>query len=742
MRKLQSRTAPPAKKQNAATKLVGAPKTAGYQSDLYSQSFYTPRDLPPFTFLTIQAMLMEPTIRLGLSIRSAVLQGAEFAFKKPGSDEWQSGVQAQNPVVAAFVLRQLNKIWQHHLDALLTAQIWGWAAAEVTYKLTPYGLVEIDRLMPSHARDVLALTSQGNDIAGVRFLRIKDSGNVNGSVDLAKPRCIWHAFNPESRRPYGDSILRGPYSPWADKWLNGGALDVRRLFMKKNAYGGDDITYPMESYTMPNGSVVEGRDLARQIVEQLQAGGVTTRPASYDDKGNELWKLTRATVPANPQHILQYPKDLDVEMLRGMEIPDDILTAEASGAWAGKQVPMMAFYQGLERWLRALLGDCVEIIQELVDLNFGKNTWFEVTTKPLVKQAQEQNKESEQQPGGDQQPLGGGNQPGGPSPQQGQQPQPQQQQRMSLDVTEAIGRGVLDAAELVKAAREVMAIRLSTDASGHEHKGKGEGGGQFVAQGKGGNGSQPAKKNAQPMAKPTAPKGYRKPPPSKKLSEKAQRAKDNHKLVDKAIQRYAEEHNEPRFATAIGGVSFPNSEPVDVAIPSTDAMRKSWFAEAGRYRQEKLAGGKPTPMKVAGPARHGVELKTMVDNSNQKLTMDAYAQVRKIEWEREHKGSTYHTVVSDDSAVFDTSGAGKHDHSKRVYYYRRGVAGSARVDGMHRCTEAELKKLMAMPNEKLPPNAQRKEQPWLTVGRWKPFTDDHGKGYRNSKSGQIVRPKK
>lgn len=177
-------------------------------------------------------------------------------------------------------------------------------------------------------------------------------------------------------------------------------------------------------------------------------------------------------------------------------------------------------------------------------------------------------------------------------------------------------------------------------------------------------------------AKLAAHLGTRRTPPPK-LSEKSARAKAAHKLVDKDIQRYAEEHNEPAFAKAMGGVSFPNGEPVDVAIPGAD-----------------------------GRVAHGVELKTMVDNTNNKITMKRSAMERKAAWERKNKAPV-HTVVFDDQEVFNANGPGEHDESKRVIYYRRGY-GSFRVGTMHRCKDlAELKKLMAMDEKKLPAAAQR-----------------------------------
>jgi hypothetical protein len=61
---------------------------------------------------------------------------------------------------------------------------------------------------------------------------------------------------------------------------------------------------------------------------------------------------------------------------------------------------------------------------------------------------------------------------------------------------------------------------------------------------------------------------------------------------------------------------------------------------------------------------------------------------------------------------------------------------------MHECKdEAELKKLMAMPEDKLPAGAQRTDKK-LRVGRWKFFQDEQGKGFKNSKTGKIFRAKK
>lgn len=155
---------------------------------------------------------------------------------------------------------------------------------------------------------------------------------------------------------------------------------------------------------------------------------------------------------------------------------------------------------------------------------------------------------------------------------------------------------------------------------------------------------------------------------------KSEIAKANAKRVDKDIQRYSEEHNEPMLAKALGGESLDDNEPVDV-VTTIDG---------------KL---------------HGIELKTMVDNDNNKLTMKADAMQRKASWARRNGGKV-HTVVYDDHKVFNAKGAGKHDYSKREIYYRRGY-GSFRVNGMHKVESmAELKSLMTMNARSLPKGAK------------------------------------
>lgn len=164
-------------------------------------------------------------------------------------------------------------------------------------------------------------------------------------------------------------------------------------------------------------------------------------------------------------------------------------------------------------------------------------------------------------------------------------------------------------------------------------------------------------------------------------SQKSILAKQSSRYVGAEVQRYSEEHCEPILAKGlkepgVNASSLRDNEPVDVI---------------------RTRGGK---------IEDGIELKTMTDNRNNKITVKADAMKRKTAWMAENRAD-FHTVVFDDHAVFNAKGEGRHGpDSARVIYYRRGF-GSFRVGGMHRCANmAELRSLMDMPAASLPSGAK------------------------------------
>ncbi len=163
-------------------------------------------------------------------------------------------------------------------------------------------------------------------------------------------------------------------------------------------------------------------------------------------------------------------------------------------------------------------------------------------------------------------------------------------------------------------------------------------------------------------------------------SAKSVLAKQSAKYVGADIQRYSEEHNEPVLASGVSvdgskGLSLRDNEPVDVIVTK------------------------------GGVITHGIELKTMVSNVNNKITMKSSAMERKGAWMQDNS-APYHTVVFDDHKAYDAGGQGKHDDSQRQMYYKRGY-GSFRVGSMHPVKDmGEMNRLLDTPDAELPAAAR------------------------------------
>ena len=162
---------------------------------------------------------------------------------------------------------------------------------------------------------------------------------------------------------------------------------------------------------------------------------------------------------------------------------------------------------------------------------------------------------------------------------------------------------------------------------------------------------------------------------------KSATAKQSAKYVGADIQRYSEEKAEPELAKKLStkgnhAVSLRDNEPVDVIVHKD------------------------------GKIQHGVELKTMTDNGNNKITMKAAAMEKKAAWMKANK-APMHTVVYDDHNVYEANGVGQHgDIADRKIYYKRGY-GSFRVGSMQPvANHTELQKLMNSSEKDLPEAAR------------------------------------
>lgn len=133
--------------------------------------------------------------------------------------------------------------------------------------------------------------------------------------------------------------------------------------------------------------------------------------------------------------------------------------------------------------------------------------------------------------------------------------------------------------------------------------------------------------------------------------------------------------------------------------PVTDQMRKD--ATAKELEVARALGAQwlsdnepPDTVKVIGKRRIGIDVKTMFDNGNDKLTVEQSSNFNKVKWIRSGQGDSMHTVII--------------DHNTGDIYYKRGY-GSYRVPSMYKVSNyQELNRLIELKDgdPKLPHSAK------------------------------------
>jgi len=205
------------------------PVTSGYRHSSDQNALLRVDEIPPFSLQIADLMRSDSQVRIGLGARNGMLATAEV------------DVIGDNSEVALWVERQWDRIWSTSAHQLLRAKLYGFVPFEVMYRQAkggPYdGAVEFDHLNSRHPRDARILVRNGQPIGF--SLQVKDSKTVR----VLTPKALLVTFDAEFGNPYGCALLERAYSPWYEKWMEGGAKKTLRLRMIKDAYIGDILWY-------------------------------------------------------------------------------------------------------------------------------------------------------------------------------------------------------------------------------------------------------------------------------------------------------------------------------------------------------------------------------------------------------------------------------------------------------------------------------------------------------------------
>lgn len=352
-----------------------------------------------FSLAQVEAMREDPQVSLCLSYRGVPLSVARLKFK------------ARDERVARFVRRQFRRLWRGSLPVALEALPYGHSASEVLYKKEG-GRYEFDRLKYLSPRDVAVWTRQGRAhhvelSSGSRGGRADRPEAAPGAVELPcslkglPAKGFWFVHDPLYDPWYGRSVCVGAWLPWRLKTLpGGGGMDAISKWFYRHGYRGYTVRHPDAVYQDDaNQTPLAAQDLAQQMMESMKVGADVAMSSAKDEHGDYLWKVeSYGEVNGSAADMIEYVKGfLDVQIQRGVGIPDGVITDDGAGGYAGRKIPEDAYYAACEQDLNALVELFDEqVVWPLVRLNFGKGSPYAVAPLPLVPVRQQAAQEQQQ----------------------------------------------------------------------------------------------------------------------------------------------------------------------------------------------------------------------------------------------------------------------------------------------------------------------------------------------------------
>lgn len=333
-------------------------KLDGYEPPVGHRPSFYDMGLPCFTAQHVGLMLRDPKVKLGVALKSAPLLKPKFTVK------------ATRPDVAAFVQETLEDFWSGAMPDVLSGLWYIRSGGELVYRKVG-DLVKFSKFVPVYPEDMTIL------VRGSRRVGMKVKMKGRQDVVLNGHESFLYINNREFSSWDGTSELEGAYDPWIEKTQRGGAKEIRKLWFYKNSFTSGQLFVPPGGFTDAAGNEVKWLDVGRQAMESFKAGGSWVFEMVYDEQGRPLFELKPATTGGDAASILQYPKELDAEILQGIGIPDDILTQNSGvGGYAGRTIPLMAFFVSQEVKLRRIVSDVKEqVLDYLTWLNFETNDY-------------------------------------------------------------------------------------------------------------------------------------------------------------------------------------------------------------------------------------------------------------------------------------------------------------------------------------------------------------------------------
>jgi hypothetical protein len=364
---------------------------------------------PPFTWYDVLRMIRDPQVRFSLKMWRSPFQQVT----------WK--VAASSPAVAKFVDATLRKIWRRWLPKLLARYSrYGYCPAGAEFGVKR-GAIRLLRLKIVEPRDAQPLVwTDGPDKGRFAGFTVSAPG---GSRWVGPEHAIWFAGDGEYGEFYDHPPIAGAFQPWCEKRTRGGSVAVRQVFYRRNAVAPGVMYYPDGQIRMSDGTTRYGQDVARQVGEGVESGGILYFPNTTTGADNQKqWQYTPGQAQPDIAGIREYTKDLDKEISQGIGVPPEVTEAsEVGSGYAGRAIPLSAFYGSVDELVGPLIEALDGPVKYAVHANFGRDAWYEITPDSLVEKFQKSLDKSEEPDPGN--PGEGAVPPGGSQTGPGQ-PQP------------------------------------------------------------------------------------------------------------------------------------------------------------------------------------------------------------------------------------------------------------------------------------------------------------------------------
>lgn len=336
-------------------------RTASYEPPVNARPTFQQTGLPLFSIRAVEMMRRDPQVKLGLSIKAAPYLKVKYKIEG-------------DPKQVEFIRKTLSRVWNHLVPKAILAQMYQLSAGELVWRRNAKtGQIEFRTYQDVYPTDVRILHASGVPVG------INVYGRTHGSKDgikkpvekisLLGPKHFLYFHRREFNALRGTSELEGAFPPWIEKTDPQGALASRALWFHKYAFTGGHIYHPVGSYQDPddpNALPTPYSDIARASLENGKNGMVmtfTNEPASTEAPGLRAWEYVPAAVNGDGKPMLEYPRELDTEILRGMEIPDDVVQqVGGTGSYAGRTIPLVAFFESQSLHVRQLFDTVDQLI--------------------------------------------------------------------------------------------------------------------------------------------------------------------------------------------------------------------------------------------------------------------------------------------------------------------------------------------------------------------------------------------